>query len=618
MKRRILCAISMGLAILYGISLLFAACGQTQPDASAQTSDSSSAAGMTMEYEDRIFDNSYVHTIDIQISEDDWEDLKLNALYKEAYDCTVIIDGETFHHVGVRTKGNVTLIQSIVREWDRYSLVLDFGAFQPSQRYYGLDKLSLNNNICDSSFIRDYLCYDMMASMGVPAPLISFTVVSVNGEPLGLYTTVEGMDESYALRNFGTTYGNLYKPEHMNIAGMLTGEVKDCTLNVGALAGGEGSVDAAAFMGVSDTTVGLKYQGDDLSLYSQIWDNAVFKLGTSDKHRLVNIIRTFNEGEDVEAVLDADMLLRFFAVGSFVLNDDCYTSYAGHNYGLYEKDGRIMMLPWDYDHSLGCTGAAAGTTSWTEYINLPMDEPVIGVDLADRPLLNCLLTDEAYLARYHGYIDQFLTDYVESGRLESATADITALIAPYVAQDTVSGVTVEAFETAVQSDLEFCRLRAQSLRGQLNGTIPATKAGQTEAPEALIDCEHFISPDSGSLTELLIPEGSGLYFEDFIDSIVRRINAFATVSVLPIEDIIRLLPWSNDPEGSFVDRMIASGKVQDEEKLHSAIKWLIIRFVRDSVFYVLGAVVLIAGFIFVFRYGKNRQPAARKGGTRHV
>lgn len=54
----------------------------------------------------------------------------------------------------VRTKGNTTLIQSIIRGWDRYSLVLNFGKFNKSQRYYGLDEVALNNNICDSSFLR--------------------------------------------------------------------------------------------------------------------------------------------------------------------------------------------------------------------------------------------------------------------------------------------------------------------------------------------------------------------------------------------------------------------------------------------------------------------------------
>ena len=127
----------------------------------------------------------------------------------------------------VHTKGNTTLIQSITREWDRYSLVLSIGKFNKSQRYYGLDKVALNNNICDSSFLRDYLCYDMMRSMDVSTPLCSFVQVKLNGEVIGLYTAVESLSESFALRNYGTQHGQLHKPEQMDIADMITGMEKN-------------------------------------------------------------------------------------------------------------------------------------------------------------------------------------------------------------------------------------------------------------------------------------------------------------------------------------------------------------------------------------------------------
>ena len=288
-------------------------------------------------YADKIFDGSVVHTVNIELPESEWEDLKAHALYKECYDSTVTIDGDSYYHVGIRTKGNVTLIQNVVRAWDRYSLVVDFSAFNETQRYYGLDKLALNNCICDSSFMRDYLSYDMMRSVGIPTPLCSFTAVYLNGEYLGLYSAVESMSESFCVRNFGSDYGNLYKPEQMDIAGMLTGSERDCTLSLSVLADERDSVNAFDFLGVTDTTVALQYQGENFSSYSDIWDNSVFKIGRSDKQRLVNAIREINLNETAENVLFTDELLRYLAVSSFVLNDDCYLSYAGHNYGLTKK-----------------------------------------------------------------------------------------------------------------------------------------------------------------------------------------------------------------------------------------------------------------------------------------
>ena len=373
---------------------------------------SKSFYGISTEYENRLFDTGTVHTVEIQTDTDAWNDLKDNALYKEYYDCNVTIDGETFYHVGVRTKGNTTLIQSIVREWERYSLVLNFGAFDQSQRYYGLDKVALNNNICDSSFIRDYLCYDMMREMGIPTPLCSFVQVSLNGDVIGLYTAVESLAESFALRNYGTQHGQMYKPEQMDIAGMIIGTEKNGSIHLSELSGENGSVNACDFLGVDDKTVGLQYQGEDFSLYDAIWNNAVFKVGKKDKTRLINAIRTINESADASSALDTDTLLRYFAVNTFVLNDDCYTSYAGHNYGLYEENGKLSLIPWDYDHALGCTGAANGTGNWTDFINTPIDEPLIDTTLEERPLLHSLLASEENKAKYHDYLDKFLKSYI--------------------------------------------------------------------------------------------------------------------------------------------------------------------------------------------------------------
>lgn len=602
----------MALAICYAVGLILVH-GRITADGSI----SESASYSRIEYADRLFDPSIVHEINIEIPVEQWEDLKAHALYKECYDSTVTIDGETYYHVGIRTKGNVTLIQNVIRDWDRYSLVVDFQAFNDTQRYYGLDKLALNNCICDSSFMRDYLCYDMMRSMDVPTPLCSFSAVYMNGEYLGLYSAVESMSESFCIRNFGSDYGNLYKPEQMDIAGMLTGSERDCTLRLSVLADEHDSVNAFDFLGVTDTTVSLQYQGDNYSAYSDIWDNSVFKIGRSDKQRLVNAIYAVSEKEFVEEALYTDELLRYLAVSSFVLNDDCYLSYAGHNYGLYEKNGRLMMIPWDYDHSLGCMGASSGSASWTEIINLPIDEPLIGTTLEDRPLVDALLSNAAYRAKYYTYLNEFLTTYVDSGRLERTVEQMHDLILPYVLSDPTSGVDETRFEAALESNMAFCRYRAASIRGQLAGDIPSVLAEQAEHPELLIDCSDFVSPDSGSLTELLLPEGSGLGFEDLIGRLEPQVNTLATVAIMPLDNILDVLRGKS---GGMLDKLEASGKVQDMESLKNSLRKLIVHTVLEAADLLLAPVVLIASLIIVFRYGRKRQPTAkrRKRGNAHA
>ena len=59
-----------------------------------------------MGYENRLFDTSKVHTIDIVM--DDWDSFIDTAQSEEYSECAVIIDGEAYKNVGIRGKGNTS------------------------------------------------------------------------------------------------------------------------------------------------------------------------------------------------------------------------------------------------------------------------------------------------------------------------------------------------------------------------------------------------------------------------------------------------------------------------------------------------------------------------------
>ena len=65
--------------------------------------------GVSMEYEYTIFDDSYVHTLNIEVDEGDWNEMLENAMAEEYISCNVTIDGETLYNVGIRPKGNTSL-----------------------------------------------------------------------------------------------------------------------------------------------------------------------------------------------------------------------------------------------------------------------------------------------------------------------------------------------------------------------------------------------------------------------------------------------------------------------------------------------------------------------------
>ena len=102
-------------------------------------------------YVTRLFDDSRVHTVDIQI--DDWDSFVQNAAKEEYVSCTVQIDGEIFQQVGLRAKGNNSLRLTEEYGLSRYSLKLEFDQFLDGGNYYGLDKFSLDASFQDTSYL---------------------------------------------------------------------------------------------------------------------------------------------------------------------------------------------------------------------------------------------------------------------------------------------------------------------------------------------------------------------------------------------------------------------------------------------------------------------------------
>lgn len=620
MKRKWICALSMLLAVCYSIGLIASACSTDASKVNAaEPATQAASLGRTMGYEEKIFDRSRVHTLDIQIDESDWQDLKENAVRKEYHDCTLVVDGEPFYHVGVRTKGNSTLVQSIVRDWDRHSLVFSFGEFNASQRYYGLDELMIYNNACDSSFMKTALCQDLMREMGLASPLCSYTALYLNGEYVGLYTAVERVSESFAVRNYGYDHGQLYKPEQFDVAGILTGETtSDVHIDVSALTEDSSeshTIEISNLLQVPANTVALQYQGDGFEHYCDIWNTSAFKIGRSDKARLVNALKRVSTGEDLENAVDMQNLATYMAANAFVLNIDGYLTEMAHNYCLYEKDGKLSMIPWDYDLSLGSTGVVGDLSDMTAFINLGIDEPVLNTTVEERPMLACVLNDEQGRKMYDAALQKLVTEYIDSGWLENYLRSQTELILPYVISDPTSGVSEERFAEAVKSVYDFCILRSESIRGQLNGTIPTTAQAQNEHPETLINASNFSCPDSNSFMDMVFPKGSGLGFEDALRTLKGQLNFTAIFQMLPISSLKTVLASSS---GSSMEKLVEGGYVQDEVEFRKEIITTVLQLVKDIGIFLLAVIALIVALVMVRRYGRNRRPSARKEARTHA
>ena len=429
------------------------------------------AADVEMGYESRLFDTSQVHTIDILM--EDWDGFLETCQDKEYAQCSLVIDGETYGSAAIRAKGNNSLSSVSAYGNDRYSFKVEFDHYDSSKTYYGLDKLNLNNLIQDNTMMKDYLVYRLMGDFGVAAPLCSYVYLTVNGEDWGLFLAVEEPEEAFARRNFGNDHGKLYKPDYRSL-------------------------------NAENADVALRYIDDNPDSYPGIFENAKFKVSEADQKRVIEALKILSTGENLETAVNVDEVLRYFTVQVFVMNWDSYLGHTGHNYFLYEEDGILSILPWDYNLAFGTY--ALGMTDPIKdpniLINYPINTPAEGKIMLNRPLYHNLMKHEEYFARYHDYFDELLSEYFENGRFAAALRQTEKLIAPYVQKDPTAFCSYEDHQLAVDTLEEVCLLRAESIRGQLDGEIPATIRGQQENPDAKVDASVVKLTDLGDFEDL--------------------------------------------------------------------------------------------------------------------
>ncbi|MBO4676711.1 MAG: CotH kinase family protein [Oscillospiraceae bacterium] len=245
------------------------------------------------------------------------------------------------------------------------------------------------------------------------------------------------------------------------------------------------------FGGMGSTDVKLRYIDDDPDSYSNIFNNAKTDITKADRTRLIQALKKLTAYEDLEDVVDVDEVIRYFVVHNYVCNGDSYTGSIIHNYYLHESDGQLSMIPWDYNLAFGSFQGSDATDT----VNDPIDTPMSVSDPDDRPMWGWIQSSGEYAEMYHAYFAEFLDTVDIQGIIDEACA----LIRPYVEKDPTAFCTLEEFEAGVETLRTFCALRTESVRGQLEGTIPSTDAGQREDSSSLVDASGITISAMGSM-----------------------------------------------------------------------------------------------------------------------
>lgn len=440
-------------------------------------------------YVEKLFDDSKVHEIDIRTTDDTRLELMTCPEKKTYLPCDIMIDGEMFKGVGIRAKGGTSLNQVKLKEnSNRYSLKIKFNKYNRNYTYYGLDELVLNNTISDTTYMKEFFSYDMMRKIGVASPYTSFMKISVNGEYYGLFIGIEGVDNSFLERNYGINHGELYKPKDLNKRSKEPNYYK-----------------------VYGTD--LAYTTENFNDYKGIFKFSKTNSDDTDKRRLINSLKKLDELEAEEGV-DVESTLRYFVAHNFINNYDGYTSDILNNYQLYEKDGKISMLPWDYNLGFGGFKGIPykeypGDTNKSvshRIINLDIDNPLILLDpikyeeernFSKRPMWTNVMEDKNNRDRYHELFKEFIDSYFKSGYFENKLDNTKELLDEYVKNDNTSFYSYEEYQKGVETLKKYCLLRVESIENQLNGTGQDIEVGDINLEDmgvpSILDKEKGLS-----------------------------------------------------------------------------------------------------------------------------
>ena len=349
--------------------------------------------------------------------------------------CTLQFKDKTWYHVGVRFKGQSSLLSTWGEGVLKLPFRFDFDQFEDEypeiddQRFYGFKKLTLSSNFSDDSFLREKVVADLFRDAGVPAPKTAFYRLYIDygegKEYFGLYTMVEVPHDPMLGEQFLETGGNLYKPETSLV-----------TYN-------EESFDKETNKDEADYS-------DVLALYNALHSET----------RNTNPL-TWKAG--LEEVFDVDGFLRWLAVNTLIENWDTYGRMA-HNYYLYNDpgDGLLHWIPWDNNLALRSESGFPRDDNEASRPNPGRMQP-LSLDLTseevndDWPLIRYLVDDEEYWAQYVSYVKATRRNVFYPARMKQIYKQAHELIRPYTVgvDGEMEGYTLLSSPEAFDTELEY-------------------------------------------------------------------------------------------------------------------------------------------------------------------
>jgi hypothetical protein len=256
---------------------------------------------------DDIFKDLVIPRLEVEMSADAYRSLQQNP--RRYIHATIKEGGKVYTNVAVHLKGGPGSFRNINDQGSPPAFTVNFEHFGGAEKFHGLKKIHLNNSVQDRTFLSEKISRELFEAAGVPAPRAGNVEVSLNGEQLGMFVLLEGVNKQFLKRYFKNTSGNIYD--------------------------GHSGTDVTDDLPTND--------GDD----------------PKDKSRLKALARAARERNldkrlaALEQTLDLDRFLTFVALEMILWHWDGYT-IGRNNYRIFhDKDAdKMVFFPHGLDQTL--------------------------------------------------------------------------------------------------------------------------------------------------------------------------------------------------------------------------------------------------------------------------
>ncbi len=362
-----------------------------------------------------------------------WEDIYIPI--------TITFNGTTWNDVQMRIRGDGS------RMFPKKSLKVKFGGNPFATGSY---ELNLNAEWEDKSYMRAFLSSRVFRQSGQTCFDTEFVRLYLNGAFLGLYNSIQNVDEEFLQANGYDPDGNLYKAD------------KD---------------------------------GACLSIYDDITNFWTLETGSGNKADLATFISEINNVSDEDYLqfcqqqMDYDQMINIIACNMILSNQSTYY----HNYFMYhdvDGSGKWEMMPWDLDKTLS-------VYAWKNYTN--SSAPWV----PDNPFLERALLNPVIFEDIRSRVQEIGSEILTTSNLFPMIDSLVIALQPSVEEDTTDNIeNIQVWLDQINVEKNYITNWLDQIQWQFShvqSTFTATRTPGLSSPNVTFNWTPSVDPDGGTI-----------------------------------------------------------------------------------------------------------------------